>query len=491
MSRLHILSQCDRMVQIAREAALFFLGMPHAIHDAYIMMKRPAIYRPYVVFAVLTVLIIAVLTGGSLLVLERLHREVAHRSAARNALDQGRLIATHLATQPIIKKEDPTSDEWADFCRQIHALAAIESGIQYVSVSHSNVVVYHEQLREETKGEPLPGLPPPPCPDTITMRPTVLQMGDSTMPVVVFSADFTTEKGHHRHVEVGIDRRTLNEQRKAADLAVSSMFKLSLLAIAIAFGACSLLLAWAGRREWRRIEQRRAEEHLAFSGVLANGIVHDFRNPMSSMRLDVQMLERAANKPTDEMDVEKVGRLATRIRTTMERLDKVFQEFLYISQPSTDERQPLDLGTCVADCIAMIDGRLEQAGVRVHTDIPHGLSVLVYEASLRRALINVLTNAEQFSERGSEISVSVREQESTVELLVSDSGPGISAEMQPQLFDMFATARPGGTGLGLFLAKAAIERSGGSIDVETTGPGGTTILIRLPRTSTRRKERRS
>ena len=442
-------------------------------------MKQRLIYRPYVVFAVLTVLTIAVLTGGGLLVVGKLNQQVAHRTAARDVLDQGRLIAAHLAAQPMVSARTADRAAWHAFSRQIHALAAIETGLQYVSVSHGNVVVFHEQIRVDTPPPLPPGIPRPPTAEAISMRPTRLQSGTNTLPVVVFSADFLSPRHAPRHLEIGIHRDTLSAREGAADEAVSSMFKLSLIAIVISFGTCSLLLGWAGRREWKRIERRRAEEHLAFSGVLANGIVHDFRNPMSSMRLDIQMLERETAKAA-EMDQSKVVRLAGRVRSTMDRLDKVFQEFLYISKPTNDQRAPLHLRTCVADCVNMLEARFNQAGVAVKIDIPESIHVLVYEASLRRALVNVLINAEQFAPRESQLEVTAEATPRGADLIIRDHGPGIAPDMRDQLFDMFATARPGGTGLGLFLARAAVERSAGRIDVASSGPQGTAILIHLP-----------
>src|SRR5210317_992873 len=100
-------------------------------------MKQRVIYRPYVIFAVLTVLIVAVLTAGSLLVLARLHRQAAHRTAARDVLDQGRLIAAHLANQPVVTTSDAGSDDWLDFSKRIESLTAIIDGLKYVSGSHS------------------------------------------------------------------------------------------------------------------------------------------------------------------------------------------------------------------------------------------------------------------------------------------------------------------------------------------------------------------
>jgi signal transduction histidine kinase len=250
--------------------------------------------------------------------------------------------------------------------------------------------------------------------------------------------------------------------------------------VVVSFGICAALVVRLMQREARRERRRRREEHLAFAGVLADGIVHDFRNPMSSVRLDAQMLAKEAERQPAPA-TERVRELAGRIRHTVDRMDKVFQEFLYMSRPPSDERERVDLEACLRDCLAVLAPRFEQAGLKVETELATpGLAVLAYPAALQRALLNVLTNAEQFSPPGGAVRIRAAAAGDTAVLEVMDAGPGIPAADRERIFEMFYSTRPGGTGLGLFLAKTAIERCGGAIEA-TNGPaGGACFHIRLP-----------
>jgi signal transduction histidine kinase len=257
------------------------------------------------------------------------------------------------------------------------------------------------------------------------------------------------------------------------------MFQLSLVTIAAAFAVCLVIVIWMMYREARRERLRREEEHLAFAGVMANGIVHDFRNPMSSMRLDAQMLDREISRGEGCRPV-RLSELAGRIRNTIDRLDNVFQEFLYVSKPPSTQRERVDLKACVRECLAMLRPRLNEAGVQAEAEMPaDDVFVSGYQSSLQRALINVVINAEQFSARGSRITVRISREEKEAFVDVLDRGPGIPQSDRQRVFEMFYSSRPGGTGLGLFLARAAVERCGGKIKALNNPEGGACIRITL------------
>ena len=261
--------------------------------------------------------------------------------------------------------------------------------------------------------------------------------------------------------------------------AVKSLFRLSVLTLAAAFGACLLLIVWVVRRDRTWADRRRQEEHLAFSGMLANGIVHDFRNPMSSVRLDAQMLERETRR-AEGARPERMAELAGRINRTVERMDKVFQEFLYLARPAEEAREPVDLAECVQECIETMTPRCEQAGVTpaaVWQQAPP--RVLASPFALRRALVNVVINAIQFSPARERVEIDAHVNGSQVELDVMDRGPGIPAAERRRIFEMFVTTRPGGTGLGLFLARTAIRKCGGDIVALPREGGGSVIRIML------------
>jgi signal transduction histidine kinase len=444
------------------------------------MMRKE--FRPSLtLITALLVLVIAALAGTSLWALRSLHGRLAHAVAARSVLDEGRTIASYLAHQSVVKEGDGESG-WGQFSKLVGSIHTFEHGLQYVCVKRDGVTVFHEQT--STPDESVGGYEDVPItnlPDgRLTMGREMLTTDSNAMPVVTFAVDFKGDDGAERSVEVALKKETVNREEVAAAAAIGSMFKLSLLTIVVAFAICLLLVVWMMRRETVREIQRREEEHLVYAGVLANSIVHDFRNPLSSMRLDVQMLQKEAAKKNDAR-TDRLAELSTRILSTMDRLDKVFQEFFYLSKPGTDAEERIDLASCIRECVNILGVSLEQAGVKAELDIAEpSPSVIASPAFLRRAIINLITNARQFSKSGDTISIHLFVLAGHAIIDVIDNGPGVPVSERSRIFEMFVTTRPGGTGLGLFLAKTAVERSGGTIKVMDRPEGGSCFRVSLP-----------
>ncbi len=435
---------------------------------------------PLTLITALLVMLIAGLAGSTLVLLRRMHGDSAHAAAAEAVVNQGQVMVARLSAQPAVSSTTPSGVSWDEFSRLVHNLHTLEDGLQYVSVARDGVVVFHEQTRQlDGSGPSMPENAPPESP--IDMRRELLQVGAEAIPVVVFETTVKDADGVPTVVRVALRKDTVKREEAAAGTAIASMFRLTFLTIVISFAICVLLVVWMMRREMKHEALRREQEHLAFSGMLANGIVHDFRNPMSSIRLDVQMLNRETEKG-DAARPDRIGHLGERVRNTLDRMDKVFQEFLYVSRPDRDDRAPLDLVDCIRDCLEMLAPRFEKAAVTTHLDAPDSpVTVLAYDASLRRALVNILTNAEQFSPQGERVDIRVRTDGARAIVDIADNGPGIPSSMQGTAFDMFVTGRPEGTGLGLFLAKAAIERSSGNVRIiESETTQGACIRIDLP-----------
>jgi signal transduction histidine kinase len=154
-------------------------------------------------------------------------------------------------------------------------------------------------------------------------------------------------------------------------------------------------------------------------------------------------------------------------------MEKVFQEFLVLARPGEEKPVRLDLGGCAQECLELLAPRFEAAGVTPVLKLPGGeVPVRVSEAAVKRALLNVMLNALQHAGPGGRVAVAVLRVEDRARVAVSDSGPGIPRSEREQVFEMFHTTRPQGTGLGLFLARTAVEKNGGTlVAAEPDGPG--------------------
>jgi signal transduction histidine kinase len=446
-------------------------------HPGKSRLSEPAL----MVVTAIMVLVIAALAGGALWTLRYAHSQLAHDQAARGVLEEGARLTAFLATLPVVRTATDQTD-WQSLSPLVRSLHAAEKGVQYVSLSCDGATVFHEQTIALDGSPGTTNRLDLPLADVSDVRMTrkLLRVGDQIVPVVVFAVRFMGEDGRSRLLELALRKETVDREESAPVAAVSSMFRVSLTTIVISFLICVVLVLWMMHREHRREQRRRAEEHLTFAGVLANGIVHDFRNPMSSLRLDAQMLEREAAKGADSR-ADRIAELSVRMRTTLDRMDTVFQEFLYVSRPAEVQTETIDLGACLRECVGMMIPRFEQKGLKVAIETGEDRPLVTARRSpIQRAFLNILSNAEHFSPPESTVSVRVSRAAGSAVVEIRDQGPGIPEADRTRIFEMFYTGRPGGTGLGLFIARTAIENSGGSIQVDNGPQGGAVFRVALP-----------
>ncbi len=433
----------------------------------------------------LALLTSAVVAGSVLFILKAQHSRQAHLAATESVLQEGEFLLNAISDLGIACSTNPAPAKWRLFSTVVDSAFSVRKDVQSVSVSRDGVTVFHRQAGGLSKP---PALPTPsgwvePVSNLTAeteMSQGSLEIGGVRQPVFVISRSIALSDGSKVVTEATFKREAVGTAEQTASRLVSSLFAFSIAVLILSFAACALVLTVALSRDRRREQRARQEEHLAFSGVLANGILHDFRNPMSAVRLDAQMLGKEMKRP-ENFRPERVRDLSERIARTMERMDKVFQEFLFLAKPADEKPESVDLEQVVKECVDTLSPRVEQAGVTVKTvrlnDLPHAAA---FPFALRRAFLNVLMNAIQFAPKGSEITVTLALRDNRVVTDVLDRGPGIPPEKREKIFDMFVTGRPEGTGLGLFLARTAIRRCGGDIQAFVRDGGGADIRITLP-----------
>ena len=433
--------------------------------------------RPHSIFLVAGLLAgaVVVLAAVNLGYLRKLHRRSLHSAATQSVIDLGRELARNLANQPAVQSAGDDPRRWADFSRIVRSLKRVEPSLDSVVVNEGDVTVYHEDTQpgpEGTAGERR-------VPDVRVERST-LALGRGQVHVLTFSAPVPDVAGPGRAVEVVMREDAVQQREEQAAAMLGVMFRLALVTLGVALVLGAVLGVWVVRHEMAWQRRRRDEEHLAFAGLLADGIIHDVRNPMSSLRLDIQMLQKEAEKAAEARPARLVE-LATRARATMDRMDHVMREFLYVSKPGPREPECFDVNSCARDCLDLLGPRFERAGIVLEARLEAGpIHVMGSSVGLKRAIINVLTNARQVSAAGTRVVLASRREGAHAILTVEDEGPGIRKEELSRIFEVFVSGRPGGLGLGLYLAKAAVEGCGGTITGENRPAGGARFTIRLP-----------
>lgn len=425
------------------------------------------------------VILIAALAIVGLFELRRWHRQAAHQAAAHVVAERGQWLAMSLALRAASAADAQNPEAWREFSSLLRSLREVEDELEYVAVRRGEATLFQEHVADSegpAGGENYHFSSP------ASIRRHMLASANGMIPVVTFSVGVTNLQAEEVTLELGLRRRAVEREGWPAARAIDSLYHLSLILLGTAFAVCVGLVVWVVRREEHRARARRREEHLAFSGMLANGIVHDFRNPMSSLRLDAQMLEKETARGP-EARPERMASLASRMRNTLDRMEKVFQEFLTLARPDSATPEKLDLGAVARECVEMLTPRLEASGIRAEIQAGDAPAwVRVSSAALKRSVLNVLLNAIQHAGADGRVWIQVSETPTRMRLDIADSGAGIPRADRERVFEMFYTTRPKGTGLGLFLARTAIEQNGGTVSVVESGEEtGARVRFEFPR----------
>lgn len=225
----------------------------------------------------------------------------------------------------------------------------------------------------------------------------------------------------------------------------------------------------------RRLQQA---DRLAILGRLVAGVAHEVRNPLSSIRLKIQLSRRG------QVDVQKLLSAFDIIEQEISRLDRLVGRLLSVAKPSQSCERIADLASFVETRLQQWDLKAEALGVKV-SRIPldaKPASAFLDRDRLGQMLDNLVANAmEALSPTGGAIRVSFGSDEVGQFILrVEDSGPGLPGEAKQHLFEPFFTTKPQGTGLGLFLSAEIARALGGTLTHTESPLGGACFEIKLP-----------
>jgi signal transduction histidine kinase len=227
----------------------------------------------------------------------------------------------------------------------------------------------------------------------------------------------------------------------------------------------------------QELEQRlRRVDRLASLGQLVAGVAHEVRNPLASMRLNLQYAKRQlqrqgiTNLPISSL-LEQVDRLETLVKRLL-YFDKTQQEEAFV---------PVSLEAIAADSVSLLRPQAEQQDVTLNyrpasEPVPE---ILLQRQGIEQVIMNLILNAIQASTPSGEVEVGVEVQNKYLIVWVEDRGIGIPPEQQERIFDPFYSTKTDGTGLGLAISHEIVTHHGGYIDLQSR-PGCTRFSVYLP-----------
>ena len=221
-------------------------------------------------------------------------------------------------------------------------------------------------------------------------------------------------------------------------------------------------------------------------GILAGGIAHEIRNPLSSINISVSSIERACRASTglESETKEKIDLILEHMKSAAAKMGLVVQRVMDYSKPFPPRKESVDLNKVIEEAVRLSLSTLRKREIAVLKDLSPDLTTCRVDAQMiEQVLVNLITNACQAMEgaEGAKIlQIASAVQDGRIVLRVSDSGPGVPPSLREKVFDPFFTTRKEGTGIGLSFSHRIISDHGGSLRVDTSRWGGAEFRIEIP-----------
>lgn len=231
----------------------------------------------------------------------------------------------------------------------------------------------------------------------------------------------------------------------------------------------------------RRSEEARLRraENLASITTLAAGVAHEIRNPLTSMSIHLQLIQRALRRSeTVSAEIDESLRTMT---AEIQRLNKIVVDFLFAVRPMNSELREGDINDVLRPLLAFLRPELSASGIEVVEKLAARLPpAQIDERLLREALLNIVKNAQAAMAAGGTLAVGTVLEGERIRITVRDTGTGIPDDIADKIFEPYFTTRDFGSGLGLTLTYKIIKEHAGDIEV-TSKPGvGTTLRVSIP-----------
>src|SRR5947209_9702142 len=233
--------------------------------------------------------------------------------------------------------------------------------------------------------------------------------------------------------------------------------------------------------ESRRTAEKTIEsERLNALTLLAAGVANEIGNPLNSLNIHLQLIEREARN----LDGSKRAELQESVevaRAEVSRLDSIISQFLRAIRPTRPQLRPENINAIVEEAVRFLAPEIKNRDIVVEQELRSDLPLLELDRDqIKQAFYNVIKNSFEAMKSRGILRIRTDMDESHVIVRFTDTGGGISAENLSRVFEPYFTTKTSGTGLGLLIVRRIVREHGGELSIESSEGQGLTLTIRLP-----------
>jgi signal transduction histidine kinase len=230
----------------------------------------------------------------------------------------------------------------------------------------------------------------------------------------------------------------------------------------------------------RNAQQTIESERLNALRLLAAGVAHEIGNPLNSLHIHLQLMERSVQKLHDGEKAELEQSIDVAL-SEVNRLDSIVTQFLKAIRPSRPQLRPENVNTIVEEAVRFFAPELQDREIVVEQELRSDLPLLQLDRDqMKQAFYNVIKNSVEAMNRHGTLRIRTDLADTHVIVRFVDTGGGMSAEELSRVFEPYFTTKASGSGLGLLIVRRILREHGGELSIESSQGKGLTVTIRLP-----------
>ncbi len=233
--------------------------------------------------------------------------------------------------------------------------------------------------------------------------------------------------------------------------------------------------------EKKSTEELIENERVSSILLLAAGVAHELGNPLNSLTIHLQLIERRLRKLRGTKDGDALAESVRICSDEVSRLDGIIKNFLEAIRPRPPDLAEVNVVEVIEDVLRFQARELEDRGLNVDGELPASTPVIMADRDqLKQVFFNLVKNAMEAMSPGGRLSVRVRTDDDSVYVAFADTGSGIKAADMAKLFSPYHTTKPSGHGLGLMIVQRILRDHGGHVGIESKEGLGTVVTLQFP-----------